>query len=105
MTQSGHPELSFDQFRKLLAQELMVDEEKIIPKASFVDDLLVDSIRMVEMILRLEEEGLHIPLEAAWQIETVEDAYRYWVNPAPAEASPCPSGYQAQCYSEKGFAS
>jgi len=38
------------------------------------------------MILRLEEEGLDIPLEAAWQIETVEDAYRYWVGAAPAEA-------------------
>jgi len=86
MTQSGHPQLSFEQFKKLLAQELMVDEEKIIPQASFVEDLLVDSIRMVEMILRLEEEGFQIPLEAAWQIETVEDAYQYWVGPKPAEA-------------------
>jgi len=76
MTQSSHPKMSFEQFRKLLAQELMLDEEKIVPEASFIEDLLVDSIRMVEMILRLEEEGLDIPLEAAWQIETVGDAYQ-----------------------------
>lgn len=86
MTQSSHPKLSFKQFRKFLAQELMVEEEKIIPQASFIEDLLVDSIRMVEMILRLEEEGLDIPLEAAWQIVTVGDAYQYYVDYAPAEA-------------------
>ncbi len=86
MTRSSHPQLSFEQFRKFLAQELRVDEEKIIPQASFIEDLLVDSIRMVEMILRLEEEGLDIPLEAAWQIETVGDAYQYYAGHAPAEA-------------------
>jgi len=78
--------LSFEQFREFLAHQLMVDEEKIIPQASFIEDLLVDSIRMVEMILRLEEEGLDIPLEAAWQIETVGDAYQYYVGHASAEA-------------------
>lgn len=84
MTQSSHPKLSFEQFKKLLAQELRVDEEKIVPEASFVEDLLVDSIRMVEMILRLEE-GLEIPLEAAWQMETVGDAYQYYLDHVPAE--------------------
>ena len=65
MTQSSHPQLSFEQFRKLLARELMVAEEKLVPEASPIEDLLVDSIRMVEMILRLEEKGLGIPLETA----------------------------------------
>ena len=65
MTRSSHPKLSFEQFKKFVAQELMVDEEEIIPQASFIEDLLVDSIRMVEMILRLEEKGLGIPLETA----------------------------------------
>jgi len=69
-----------------LAQELAVDKTKIVPEASFTEDLLVDSIRMVKMIVRLEEEGLDIPLEAAWQIETVGDAYQYYVDHAPAEA-------------------
>jgi len=85
MTQPSPPRLSFEQFRKLLAEELKVDEERVVPEASFIEDLLVDSIRMVEMILRLEEEGFTIPLEAAWQIETVGDAYRYYVDNASAD--------------------
>jgi acyl carrier protein len=86
MAKPSCPHLSFEQFREFLAQELTVDEAKITAEASFIEDLLVDSIRMVEMFLRLEEEGLDIPLEAAWQIETVGDAYQRYVDHAPAEA-------------------
>ncbi len=72
----GH-KLTFQEFRSIIARELEIDEEKVVPEASFFDDLCVDSIRMVDMMLRLEELGISIPLEVAWQIETVEDAYRY----------------------------
>jgi acyl carrier protein len=34
------------------------------------------------MILRLEEFGVEIPPEVAWQIQTVGDAYQYFVNNA-----------------------
>jgi acyl carrier protein len=73
-------ELSFDQFKEILAQELLVSEEKLIPEASFITDLAVDSIRLVEMILRFEELGVKIPAELAWQIQTVGDAYKYFVE-------------------------
>lgn len=62
-----------------------IDKEKIVPEASFFDDLRVDSIRMVDMMLRLEEMGISIPLEVAWQIETVGDAYRYCTEHVPPE--------------------
>jgi acyl carrier protein len=76
MTEPESNNLTFEEFRSLLAEELQVDEERVIPEASFFSDLCVDSIRMVDMMLRLEELGLSIPLEDAWQIETVEDAYQ-----------------------------
>jgi acyl carrier protein len=76
MTEPVSNNLTFEEFRSLLAEELQVDEESVIPEASFFSDLCVDSIRMVDMMLRLEELGLSIPLEDAWQIETVEDAYQ-----------------------------
>lgn len=62
-----------------MARELEVDEERVVPEASFFSDLCVDSIRMVDMMLRPEELGINIPLEVAWEIDTVEDAYR-WVK-------------------------
>ena len=33
---------------------------------------------MVELMLRLEEMGLALPMEAAWEIQPVEDAYRVY---------------------------
>lgn len=76
MTEPESSNLTFEEFRSLIAEELQVDEEKVVPGASFFSDLCVDSIRMVDMMLRLEELGLNISLEDAWQIETVEDAYQ-----------------------------
>ena len=50
MAQANHPELSFQEFKELLARELVIDPEELVPEASFIEDLLVDSIRMVEMM-------------------------------------------------------
>jgi acyl carrier protein len=80
MTKSESSDLTFEEFRRLVAEELQVDEERVVPEASFFSDLCVDSIRMVDMMLHLEELGLSIPLEDAWEIETVEDAYQALKN-------------------------
>ena len=85
MTKPQNSKLTFEEFRKILAKELEIDEEKIVQEASFFSDLYVDSIRMVDMMLRLEEMGISIPLEVAWQIETVGDAYRYCTEHTPSE--------------------
>lgn len=86
MTDSAASLMSFDAFRRLVAAELRLDEAQVTPEAAFVDDLLVDSIRMVDLMLRLEELGINIPLETAWEIRTVEDAYRCYVDAAGARA-------------------
>jgi len=76
-------QLTFEEFRKIVAEELKVDEKLVVPEASFLDDLLVDSLRLVQLLLRLDEMELSIPPEVAWQIETVADAYRCCVEQAP----------------------
>jgi len=74
---------TFEEFRQFLTEELQVEESKVVPEASFVNDLLVDSIKLVELMLRLEELGINIPMEAAWDVQTVGDAYRiYKEHPA-----------------------
>jgi acyl carrier protein len=84
MTRPVTGRYSFEEFRKLVAEELLVDEEEITPKTSFTD-LRVDSVRMVDMMLRLEEQGIRIPLEAGWQIETVGDAYKFYLEGMPTK--------------------
>jgi acyl carrier protein len=72
--------ISFDEFRRIVAEELDVEESKVLPEASFTQDLLADSIQMVEMMLRMEEIGVVIPTETAWKVRTVGDAYRVYAE-------------------------
>ena len=72
--------VSFEEFRHLIAEQLQVDVDKVVREASFMDDLFADSIQLVDLMLRFEETGVAIPLEAAWEIETVGDAYRLYVE-------------------------
>ncbi len=67
--------ISFEEFKHIVAEGLHVEEDKVVPEASFLDDLLADSIQLVELMLHMEEMGIEIPMEAAWGIETVGDAY------------------------------
>jgi len=70
--------IPFEEFRRIIAEELQVEEEKVVREASFIDDLLADSIQLVELMLRMEEMGINIPVEAAWEVETVGDAYKLY---------------------------
>ncbi|HHY50553.1 MAG TPA: acyl carrier protein [Alphaproteobacteria bacterium] len=64
--------------KKIVAEQLGVDESKIVPEARFSDDLNADSLDLVEMIMSLEEEfGVEIPDEDAEKILTVQDALTY----------------------------
>ena len=74
----GNRPISFDEFRRLVADELKVDESRVVAEASFVDDLFADSIRLVEMMLHLDGRGITIPLAEAWNVRTVGDAYRVY---------------------------
>jgi acyl carrier protein len=74
----GDDPVSFEAFRDIIADGLQVEREKVVPDASFVGDLLADSIQLVEMMLRMEEMGIEIPIESAWEIETVGDAYQLY---------------------------
>jgi acyl carrier protein len=72
--------VTFEEFKSMLVDILQVDEEKVVPDASFVSDLMVDSIKLVELMLGLEENGINIPIEAAWDVQTVGDAYRVYTE-------------------------
>jgi acyl carrier protein len=62
----------------IIVEQLSVDKEKVVPNASFVDDLGADSLDQVELIMAMEEEfDLEIPDEDAEKIKTVQDAINY----------------------------
>ncbi|MBP1467778.1 acyl carrier protein [Candidatus Chloroploca sp. M-50] len=67
-----------DRLKKIIAEQLGVDESKIVPSASFAKDLNADSLDLVELIMSIEEEfGVEISDAEAEKILTVEDALMY----------------------------
>ncbi len=64
--------------KKMISEQLGVDEAQVVPSASFADDLQADSLDLVELIMSIEEEfGVEIPDEDAEKIATVGDALAY----------------------------
>ena len=64
--------------KRIIVEQLGVDETKVTPQASFVDDLGADSLDVVELVMALEEEfGLEISDEDAEGLTTVADAIKY----------------------------
>lgn len=72
--------LSFEEFRNVMAESLIMNPEQLVPEAHFITDLAVDSIRFVELYLKFQELGINIPEDAVWEIQTVGDAYNYYKN-------------------------
>jgi acyl carrier protein len=69
---------TFDRVKKVVVDQLDVNEEEVTPTASFVDDLGADSLDQVELIMAFEEEfDIEIPDEDAEKITTVGDAVNY----------------------------
>ena len=67
-----------DRVRKIVVEHLNVDAEKVVEKASFIDDLGADSLDQVELVMALEEHfGVEIPDEDAEKLRTVQDAIAY----------------------------
>ncbi len=67
-----------EKVKKMIVEQLGVNESEVVPEAKFIDDLGADSLDIVELIMALEDEyGIEIPDEDAEKIETVGDAIRY----------------------------
>jgi acyl carrier protein len=65
----------FERVRKIIVDQLGVEEDQVVPSASFVDDLNADSLDLVEAVLALEEEwSIEIPEDEMESVKTVGQA-------------------------------
>ena len=73
----------FERLRKIVVEQLGVDESEVIPSARFTNDLGADSLDLVELIMSIEDgfstpsQKVTIPDEDAEKIITVQDAIDY----------------------------
>ena len=67
-----------EQIKKMVADNLGVEESKITENASFKEDLGADSLDLFELTMALEDEyGIEIPSEDLEKITTIKDAAAY----------------------------
>jgi len=67
-----------DRVKEIIVDQLGVDPVKVVPGASFIDDLGADSLDTVELIMAFEEEfNCEIPDEEAEKLTTVGAALEY----------------------------
>lgn len=69
---------NMERVKKIVSEQLGVEEAKITPEAKFADDLGADSLDTVELVMALEDEfDCEIPDEEAEKIVSVADALAY----------------------------
>ena len=67
-----------DRVRAIIAEQLDQDESEIVPEANFIEDLGADSLDLVELVMRMEDEfDVEIPDDEAENIRLVQDAINY----------------------------
>lgn len=68
----------FERVKKIVVDNLGVDESKVTENSNFIEDLGADSLDQVELVMAFEEEfGIEIPDDAAEKITTVQKAIDY----------------------------
>ena len=64
--------------KRIIKEQLDVDEKDIKPESTFIDDLGADSLGLVELVLAFEEAfEIDIPDEETEKIRTVQNAVDY----------------------------
>ena len=70
-----------EKMKEIIAEQLGVDEDEILPETSFKEDLGADSLDLFELTMALEEEyDVEIPAEELESIETVNDVIEYLLS-------------------------
>ncbi|MGH8884826.1 MAG: acyl carrier protein [Egibacteraceae bacterium] len=68
----------YDRVKAITVEELGVDEDEVMLKAHFIDDLGADALDCTELVLRYEEEfSIEIPDVGAEGMATVGDVVNY----------------------------
>ncbi|RKZ02052.1 MAG: acyl carrier protein [Candidatus Hydrothermota bacterium] len=69
---------TFEKLREIIVDQLSVPPEQVTPDARFQEDLGADSLDVVELIMKIEEEfGIEVPDQDAEKLATVGEAVKY----------------------------
>ncbi len=77
----------FEKIRKMMAEQLNIDPDRITLKTKFVDDLRIDSLDIVELLMRAEDEfGMEFDNSVVLNFSSVGDVVDYITNALKKQA-------------------
>ena len=63
---------------QLVSEATKIDPTKISQETSFIDDLNLDSLDIVELMMKMEDEfGIEIPEEDAEKLKSIKDVVQF----------------------------
>lgn len=69
---------TFEKLKKIISEQLYVDESKITMDSDIVEDFEADSIEMVDIVMDIEDEfGVEIPDDAMETMHRIGDVVEY----------------------------
>lgn len=67
--------MEFEKIQEIIAEEMNLSAEDVKPESRFVEDLAADSLDVIQIVLKIEQEfDIEIPDDAVEHISTVQDA-------------------------------
>jgi acyl carrier protein len=70
--------MTFEKVKKLLAEQLNIDPDKITPESDIINDLKADSLDVFQMLMSLEEEfNISVPDEKAQELKKISDIVKF----------------------------
>ncbi len=83
--------IGFDQFRRMAADHFGLEYDKVTRDVSFLGDLGIDSLSLINFIVKLEKKfGIKIELESVWSLANIGEAYDAFagrIDPSHASSS------------------
>ena len=73
--------ITFHQFKEMIADHLGVPADILTKDTTFIDDLGIDSLRLVNFIIKLEKKySIKIEMDKVWLLKNIGDAYNAFVQ-------------------------
>ena len=70
-----------EKVKAILSEQFDVEEDKITPETSLIDDLNADSLDVVDLLMSIDDEfEVEVPDDEVENIKTVDDLVKYIEN-------------------------
>jgi acyl carrier protein len=73
--------ISMDEFKGLVAEQLGVDEDRLTGDTTFLNDLGIDSLSLINFVVAMEKKyGIRVEMDTVFSLMSVRDAYEAFIG-------------------------